>query len=67
MPKLVFYNRKKSPKSMKKSFFAKKESFRLTCKKKINFQNALWNFFLNKWVLRYLTFSDFFVPKNCSS
>ena len=29
-------------------------------------QNGLQNFFLNKWVSRYLTFGDFMVPRNCS-
>ena len=26
-------------------------------------QNRVWKFFLNKWFLRYLSFSDFKVPK----
>ena len=30
-------------------------------------QNGVQNFFLNKWFLRYLSFGDFKVPKNCSS
>ena len=55
---------KKSPKSFKKQFF-EKNFFQLICADMI--QNGVQNFFLNKWVSRYLSFGDFKVPKNCSS
>ena len=52
-------------KPLKKLFFENKILTAYLCR--YHLQNGVWNFFLNKWVSRYLTFGDFKVPTNDSS
>ena len=56
---------KKAPSLWKKKFL-KKKFFQLICADMI-FKIMSGNFFLNKWLSRHLSFSDFKVPKNYSS
>ena len=51
---------------LEKKFFFRKKSVHLICADSI-FKTLCGNFFLHKWVSRYLTFDDFTVPKNFSS
>ena len=65
-PKHWICSREKSSKSLTKRFFEKKQFFQLICADMI-FKTVCGIFFLNKWVLRYLSFGDFKVSKNGSS
>ena len=56
---------KKAPIPLKK-ILQKKKFFQLICADMI-FKMVSGYSFLNKWVSRYLCFSDFNVPKNCTS
>ena len=64
-PTSGFVVAKKTSKSLKKNFFEKKNLPAYLCG--YDLQNSVRNFFLNEWFSRYLSFSDFKVPKNCSS
>ena len=64
-PKQWFCSREKSSKSLEKNFFEKK--ILPAYLRGYDLQNGVRKFFLNKWFTRYLSFSDFKVPKNCSS
>ena len=59
--KLFFWVTKRAP----NSGFVKKNLPAYLCG--YGLQNGVWNFFLNKWFSRYLSFGDFKVPKNYSS
>ena len=52
-------------KVFEKFFFGKKIPLADLCR--YDLQNRVQQLFLNKWLSRYLSFSDFKVPKNCSS
>ena len=54
----------KAPSPWKKNFFEKNIRLSYFCRNDL--QNSVRNFFKNKWVLRYLSFGDFKVLKNCS-
>ena len=60
--KLFFWVTKRAPNS---GFVKKKNLPAYLCG--YGPQNGVWNFFLNKWFSRYLSFGDFKVPKNYSS
>ena len=66
-PKQRFSFAKKGSKSLKKVFFEKKKNLPACLYRYgYDFLNIVHNFFRNKWVSRYLSFSGFKVPKNCS-
>ena len=64
-PKSVVLQSRKKLQVLEKKFFLKKilPAYLRIC----DLQNAVRNFFINKWVSRYLNLGDFKVPKNCSS
>ena len=64
-PKLVFFQSSKKGKVLEK-YVSQKIIIQLICADTM-FKTVCGNFFLNNWVLRYLTFRDFTVPKNCCS
>ena len=64
-PNQWFWNREKSSKSLKKTFFEKKNSSSLFVR--IWSSKRCAGIFLSGWFSRYLSFGDFKVPKNCFS
>ena len=64
-PKSVVLQSQEKLQVLEKKFFRKKFLAAYLCR--YDFQNCVWKFFLNKWVLRNLSLGDFEVPKNCSS
>ena len=64
-PKSVVLQSRKKLQVLGKNFFRKKILPAYLCR--YDLQNDVRNFFLNKWVSRYLSFCDFEVPKNGSS
>ena len=61
-PNQWFYSREKSSKSLNNFFFEKQNL--PACLYKCDLQNGVRNIFWNKWVSRYLGFSDFKILKN---
>ena len=65
-PKRVVLQSRKKLQDLEKIVFRKKKFFPAYLFR-YDLQTSERNFFLNKWVLRFLSFGDFKVPKNCSS